>query len=85
MREPRDENAAAPVKCELFADMGESEARSVSEPESSRPSQGRGQMTFLFDYGDNRAAPTSRCDLDPGCRRRLMKFFRSSQTLLVVQ
>jgi Plasmid pRiA4b ORF-3-like protein len=44
---------ASPIKYELFADMGESDARSVKRTRISEafPSAGRG-MTFLFDYGD---------------------------------
>jgi hypothetical protein len=41
------------LKYELFADMGESEARSVKRTriDEAFPAGG-GQMTFLFDYGD---------------------------------
>src|SRR3984893_1820952 len=44
---------ASPIKYELFADMGESDARSVKRTRISEafPSAGR-EMTFLFDYGD---------------------------------
>jgi hypothetical protein len=44
----------SPVKYELFADMGESEARSVKRTRivDAFPSVGA-KMTFLFDYGDN--------------------------------
>jgi Plasmid pRiA4b ORF-3-like protein len=44
---------ASPIKYELFADMGESDARSVKRTRVSEafPSPGR-EMTFLFDYGD---------------------------------
>jgi pRiA4b ORF-3-like protein len=43
----------SPIKYELFADMGESDARSVKRSRISEafPAVG-GQMTFLFDYGD---------------------------------
>ena len=44
----------SPVKYELFADMGESGARSVKRTRiiEAFPAIGT-QMTFLFDYGDN--------------------------------
>ena len=44
----------SPVKYELFADMGESEARSVKRTRivEAFPTVGA-KMTFLFDYGDN--------------------------------
>jgi Plasmid pRiA4b ORF-3-like protein len=44
----------SPVKYELFADMGESEARSVKRTRivDAFPTVGA-KMTFLFDYGDN--------------------------------
>ena len=44
----------SPVKYELFADMGESEARSVEQTQivEAFPTVGA-KMTFLFDYGDN--------------------------------
>ncbi|MBV8752576.1 MAG: hypothetical protein JO328_06930 [Hyphomicrobiales bacterium] len=44
---------ASPIKYELFADMGESDARSVKRTRISEafPSAGR-EMMFLFDYGD---------------------------------
>jgi hypothetical protein len=44
----------SPVKYELFADMGESEARSVKRTRivEAFPRAGA-KMTFLFDYGDN--------------------------------
>jgi hypothetical protein len=44
----------SPVKYELFADMGESEARSVRRTRivEAFPTVGA-KMTFLFDYGDN--------------------------------
>ncbi len=44
----------SPVKYELFADMGESEARSVNRTRivEAFPTVGA-KMTFLFDYGDN--------------------------------
>jgi hypothetical protein len=44
----------SPVKYELFADMGESEARSVKRTRivDAFPEVGA-KMTFLFDYGDN--------------------------------
>jgi hypothetical protein len=44
---------ASPIKYELFADMGESDARSVKRTRIGEafPAVG-GQMTFLFDYGD---------------------------------
>jgi pRiA4b ORF-3-like protein len=44
----------SPVKYELFADMGESEARSVKRTRivDAFPTIGA-KMTFLFDYGDN--------------------------------
>src|ERR1700721_2167887 len=45
----------SPVKYELFADMGESEARSVKQTRivEAYPTVGA-KMTFLFAYGDNR-------------------------------
>ena len=45
---------SSPVKYELFADMGESEARSVKRTRivEAFPTVGA-KMTFLFDYGDN--------------------------------
>lgn len=44
----------SPVKYELFADMGESEARSVKRTRivEAFPTVGA-KLTFLFDYGDN--------------------------------
>ena len=44
----------SPVKYELFADMGDSEARSVKRTRivEAFPTVGA-KMTFLFDYGDN--------------------------------
>ena len=44
----------SPVKYELFADMGESGARSVKRTRiiDAFPAIGA-KMTFLFDYGDN--------------------------------
>ena len=44
----------SPVQYELFADMGESEARSVKRTRivDAFPKVGA-KMTFLFDYGDN--------------------------------
>jgi hypothetical protein len=44
----------SPVKYELFADMGESEARSVEQTQivEAFPTVGA-KMTFLYDYGDN--------------------------------
>lgn len=44
----------SPVKYELFADMGESDARSVKRSRivDAFPEVGD-KMTFLFDYGDN--------------------------------
>ena len=44
----------SPVKYELFADMGESEAHSVKRTRivEAFPTVGA-KMTFLFDYGDN--------------------------------
>ena len=44
----------SPVKYELFADMGESEARSVKRTRivEAFPTVSA-KMTFLFDYGDN--------------------------------
>ena len=44
----------SPVQYELFADMGESEARSVKRTRivEAFPTVGA-KMTFLFDYGDN--------------------------------
>ena len=44
----------SPVEYELFADMGESEARSVKRTRivEAFPTVGA-KMTFLFDYGDN--------------------------------
>jgi len=44
----------SPVKYELFADMGESDARSVKRSRivDAFPKVGD-KMTFLFDYGDN--------------------------------
>ena len=44
----------SPIKYELFADMGESgEARSVKRTRVGEAFPGvGGQMTFLFDYGD---------------------------------
>jgi hypothetical protein len=44
----------SPVEYELFADMGESEARSVKRTRivEAFPTIGA-KMTFLFDYGDN--------------------------------
>jgi hypothetical protein len=44
----------SPVKYELFADMGESEARSVKRTRihEAFPRVGT-RMTFLFDYGDS--------------------------------
>ena len=44
----------SPVKYELFADMGESEARSVKRTRivEAFPTVGA-KMTFVFDYGDN--------------------------------
>ena len=44
----------SPVKYELFADMGESGARSVKRTRiiDAFPAIGS-KMTFLFDYGDN--------------------------------
>lgn len=44
----------SPVKYELFADMGESNARSVKRAliDDAFPKVGT-KMTFLFDYGDN--------------------------------
>lgn len=44
----------SPVKYELFADMGESEARRVKRTRivEAFPTVGA-KMTFLFDYGDN--------------------------------
>ena len=43
----------SPIQYELFADMGESEARSVKRTRIGEafPAAGH-QMTFLFDYGD---------------------------------
>jgi Plasmid pRiA4b ORF-3-like protein len=43
----------SPIKYELFADMGESNARSVKRTriDEAFPAAA-GQMTFLFDYGD---------------------------------
>ena len=43
----------SPVKYELFADMGESDARSVKRTRIAEafPSTGA-KLTFLFDYGD---------------------------------
>jgi hypothetical protein len=45
---------SSPVKYELFADMGKSEARSVKRTRivEAFPTVGA-KMTFLFDYGDN--------------------------------
>jgi hypothetical protein len=45
---------SSPVKYELFADVGESEARSVKRTRivEAFPTVGS-KMTFLFDYGDN--------------------------------
>jgi Plasmid pRiA4b ORF-3-like protein len=45
---------SSPVKYELFADMGESKARSVKRTRivEAFPTVGA-KMTFLFDYGDN--------------------------------
>jgi hypothetical protein len=45
---------SSPVKYELFADMGESKARSVKQTRivDAFPTVGA-KMTFLFDYGDN--------------------------------
>ena len=44
----------SPVQYELFADMGESEARSVKRTRIGEafPTVGA-KMTFVFDYGDN--------------------------------
>jgi hypothetical protein len=43
----------SPIKYELFADMGESGARSVKRTRIGEAfSAVGGQMTFLFDYGD---------------------------------
>jgi Plasmid pRiA4b ORF-3-like protein len=44
----------SPVKYELFADTGESEARSVKRTQIVKafPAVGA-KMTFLYDYGDN--------------------------------
>jgi hypothetical protein len=44
----------SPIKYELFADMGESDARSVKRSRivDAFPEVGD-KMTFLFDYGDN--------------------------------
>ena len=44
----------SPIKYELFADMGESDARSVKRSRivDAFPEVGS-KMTFLFDYGDN--------------------------------
>ena len=44
----------SPVKYELFADMAESEARSVEQTQivEAFPTVGA-KMTFLYDYGDN--------------------------------
>ena len=44
----------SPVKYELFAEMGESEARSVKRTRivEAFPTVGA-KMTFLFDYGDH--------------------------------
>jgi len=43
----------SPLKYELFADMGESEARSVKRTRVGEAFRAAGsQMTFLFDYGD---------------------------------
>ena len=44
----------SPVKYELFADMAESEARSVEQTQivEALPTVGA-KMTFLYDYGDN--------------------------------
>ena len=44
----------SPVKYELFADMGESEARSVKRTRIAEAFATVGtKMTFLFDYGDS--------------------------------
>ena len=44
---------ASPIKYELFADMGQSDARSVKRTSivEAFPAP-RSRMTFLFDYGD---------------------------------
>jgi hypothetical protein len=43
----------SPVKYELFADMGESEAQCQANPNRRGLPDGRRQNDFLFDYGDN--------------------------------
>src|SRR5260370_13359256 len=69
---------SSPVKYELFADMGESEARSVKRTRivEAFPTVGA-KMTFLFDYGDNwqfRIEAIGRNRKEPGGRYpRLLK------------
>jgi len=68
----------SPVKYELFADMGESEARSVKRTRivEAFPMVGA-KMTFLFDYGDNwqfRIEATGQNRKEPGGKYpRLLK------------
>ena len=68
----------SPVKYELFADTGESAARSVKQTRiaDAFPTVGA-KMTFLFDYGDNwqfRIEVIGRNRKEPGVRYpRLLK------------
>lgn len=68
----------SPVKYELFADMGESQARSVKRTRivDAFPMVGA-KMTFLFDYGDNwqfRIEATGRNSKEPGGKYRKRSF-----------